>query len=294
MLPPSSILLLLAATSPANPSSATWEKVFDGGADFLIYAVEASGRDNWIAGGSKGLVTATKDGTKVEPAHDRGVLGLFAESPTSIYALGQGELIWHFDGKKWTEEHVGPLPAKGQDRGPRRGADQLNFAFYENASPGAPLVALGPSLVLARRPDGTWAKPADERARQKLWKAGQRGPQLSAPPAKCGALAWRWLRKDLAMFFCADHRAFIYEGGTVTAKGKMPRQCGPAIISIEYVRGEIYASCDSATLWKTDDQTWRQIAAPREKGLDEIPSIAVADGCLFVAGDRGVWRSCGP
>lgn len=289
------IFLLLAASAglPSSPPSppTSWEKIFDGAPDFRVSTVEASGRDNWIAGGSRGVVTATRDGIKVEPTHDRAVLGLFADGPTSVYALGQGELIWHFDGKHWTEEHIGPLPPEGRDRG-RRGADLLHFAYYKDTSPNVPLVALGPSLVLVRQPDGTWTKPADEPSRQSLWKLGQLGPQLSPRPAKCDALAWRWLRKGVAMFFCDDRRAFIYEAGILTAKGKMPRQCGPAIISIEYVGGEIYASCDAATLWKTDGKTWRQIPAPKQKGLDEIPAIAVADGCLFVAGDRAVWRSC--
>jgi hypothetical protein len=299
MLALSSLVVFLAATSPSSPvtsasssSQTTWEKIFDGGAGQRVYAVQALGRDNWVAGGSWGVATAAKDGSKVERTPDRAVLGLIVDGPSSMYALGQGELIWHYDGRKWSEEHVGPVLPKWRGRG-ERGADLLDFAYYEDASTNAPLVALGPWLVLVRQAGGTWAKPA-EADRQKLLRLGQSGPaQFVGRPAKCDALAWRWLKKDLAMFFCDDHRAFIYDAGTVTARGKMPRQCATVIVSVEYVRGQIYASCHSATLWKTEGQTWHQIAAPKGKGLVEIPSIAVADGCLFVAGDRAVWRSCG-
>jgi hypothetical protein len=33
---------------------------------------------------------------------------------------------------------------------------------------------------------------------------------------------------------------------------------------------------------------------PEEKGLKEIASISVADGCLFVGGNKSVWRACDP
>jgi hypothetical protein len=300
MLDVCSILLLLAAsdtpTSRATPPSSrgSWEKVFDGGTDFLIGAVHAASRDAWIAGGSRGVVTGSGRGIKVDSTHDRAVLGFFADGPASVYAVGQGELIWRFDGNAWTEEHVGRLAPKGRDGGIRRGADLLHFAYRESASPSAPLVALGPSLVLVRQPDGTWTKPA-EPDRVRLWKLGQLGPsELAGRPAKCDALAWRWIRTNLAMFFCADRRAFLYEGAAVTAKGKMPPQCGPSTTSIAHAAGELFASCASSTLWRTSGETWHEIPGPPDKRLKEIPSLSVADGCLFVAGDHAVWRSCGP
>jgi len=69
------------------------------------------------------------------------------------------ELVLHFDGKGWIQEHVGPAPKR-----PGRGADLLHAAFYVSAAADAPLVAFGPWLVLVRQTNRSWAlQPEPER-----------------------------------------------------------------------------------------------------------------------------------
>jgi hypothetical protein len=273
-----------SSSSQSAPAPATWDRVFQGtGPDDWVYVVHAAGRDEWFLGGKWGVARASKAGLEREATPGRAILGLFFEGADSVFALGRDELILRFDGKKWIEEHVGPKP-----RRPGRGADILYMAYYANPSPTAPIVAIGPSLVLVRQSNGTWKDPPNV-DRERLLEVGQLGPKITRP-AKCDAAGWRWFGRSTGAFFCHDRRTFIVDGGTVTAKGKMPERCEATINAIVYAKGEIYASCDAATLWKTDGQTWRQIPAPKE--LKEIPSISVADDCLFVAGGRGVWRSC--
>jgi hypothetical protein len=76
----------------------------------------------------------------------------------------------------------------------------------------------------------------------------------------------------------------------VAPKGNFPRQCGSTVGALAYARGEVYATCGT-TLWKTDGVTWRRIEAPKERSR-KLSSVAFADGCVFLAGDRTVWRSC--
>jgi hypothetical protein len=295
---PSLLVLLSSAASaevpgigsagPAtnSPARSRWEKVFVGtGSDGWVSSVHATGPDDWFVGGGWGVARSTKGTIEREATNGRAVLGLFFQSSDSVFAVGQDELILHFDGKKWIEEHVGPTPKrKGH------GADLLGSAYFESAIVGAPIVAFGPWLVLVRQPSRNWTLPS-ETERYKLSLRGDVGPADLALPAKCEKAGWFWLGPSKGWLDCHDRRAFIVDGGVATAKGKIPRQCERTVSSVFLASGEIYASCSSATLWKTEDQKWRQIAAP--KGLKEIPSISVAADCLFVASDRTVWRRCG-
>ena len=87
----------------------------------------------------------------------------------------------------------------------------------------APIVAIGPSLVLVRQSNGTWKDPPNA-DRERLLEVGQLGPKITRP-AKCDAAGWRWFGRSTGAFFCHDRRTFIVDGGTVTAKGKMPERC---------------------------------------------------------------------
>jgi hypothetical protein len=281
---------LLSATLAAgdnSPATPTWEKVFDGGADKPVSAVKAIGRDTWFAAGGRwGVATGTKTGTTVQPTHDHGVIALFVESPTSVYALGEGELIWHFDGKAWAEEHVAPMPPKGR----RPFSEHMLYLAYQDGAPKAPLVALGLMLVLVKRSDGTWAPPPSTE-KEALLKVGQLGPHISLPP-KCDRAGWEWFERNRGAFYCHDRRIFLWDAGTLTPKGKMPSKCYDSLHSMAEEKGELYASCSSLTLWKTEGEAWRRIEPPRQSGLKEVPSVSFVDGCLFVGSDRAVWRSC--
>ena len=281
-------LLTVIAASGTSATPLAWDKVFDGSSLGWVSTVEAIGRNTWIAGGAWGLATTVDARTSVESTRGHGVLGLFVESPISVYAFGEGELIWHFDGVKWSEEHAGPLPPRGQ----RRPFSQhmLYLSYFPGAAPNGPLVAFGLSLVLVKQPDRTWAPPP-EFDRQRLLHVGQQGPAISLP-SKCASAGWHWFGRDRGAISCHARRVFIVDTGKLTPKGKMPNECHDTINSLVESGGELYASCRTLTLWKTDGEQWRRIDAPKEQGLKEIPSLSVADGCLFAGGNKSVWRSC--
>jgi hypothetical protein len=281
-------LLTTIAVSGSSTTSPSWEKVFDGTLYGWVSTIAAIGRDNWIAGGPWGLATVTKAGINVESTHAHGVLGLFVESPVSVYAFGEGELIWHFDGKQWTEEHVGPLPPKGQRR--PFAEHMLYLSYFPDTAPNTPIAAFGLSLVLLKQADGTWAPPPNtDKAR--LLEAGQLGPRISLP-AKCDPAGWHWFGRKRGALYCHDRRTFIQDAGKLTPKGKLPTPCYDAVNSLVEANGELFASCRSLSLWKTEGERWARIDAPNEKGLSELPSISAAGGCLFVGGNKAVWRRC--
>jgi hypothetical protein len=284
-----SLALLLAAggsSSPAPPStSPKWEKVFDGAPSERIYAVAAVGRDDWFLALERAVAKVTKSNVERHDTMPRQAQGLYVASPTSVYALGDGEMVLHFDGKTWTEEHVGAPPPRPRRRG--TGAPDMLVSAYLSDST---LVAVGPSLALLKQRDGSWTQPA-KADRQKLWEAGGLGPKV-AWPSGCARAGWLWLGKNRGFFFCHDRRAFVWEAGKLTAKGSIPRKCYDSLNSMAEERGEFYVACSSATMWRSQGETWQAVAEPKEKGLKEIEFMAAADGCLFATGPRSVWRAC--
>lgn len=282
------ILTASVGVSPhsGNASAPTWERVFDGKENEWPSAIAATGQDAVFVGGAWGISTVTSAGTTIDSTHGHGVLGLFVESSSSVYAVGEGELISHFDGKKWSEEHVGFLPPRNQRR--LFSEHMLYRMHFDNGSDEA--IAFGVVLVLVKQPNGTWAAPP-QTERDKLLETGAVGPELPNGPSHCDGRAWHWFGRDRAFFSCDDHRAFIVERGRVTPKGKVPRQCGSTVGALAYATGEVYATCGT-TLWKTYGGTWRRIEAPNVRAK-QFSSIAFADDCIFIAGGRTVWRSCG-
>jgi hypothetical protein len=282
-------LLATVAANGSSPSRQAWEKVFSATSYGAVSSVKATERDRWIAGGPWGVVTSTTTGARVESTHGHGVLGLFVESRESVYAFGEGELIWHFDGKKWTEEHSGAVPPRGQRR--PFAEHMLYLSYYSGVLPNDPLVAFGLSLALVKQPDGEWAAlPSPER--EKVLERGQLGPR-NLRPVKCDPAGWNWLGRNRGALSCHDRRVFVFEGEQPIPKGQLPGSCDRGLHSLVEAKGELYAACEGPTLWRTEGQTWTRIDPPKEKGLKEIAAISVADGCLFVAGSKAVWRRCG-
>jgi hypothetical protein len=273
-----SLLSFLAVSSPGGK----WQMVFEGtGADGWVSSVRASSADNWIAAGGWGVATAQGTNLTRRTTPGTAILGLRSEANEGTFAFGSNEAILRFDGHAWIDEHVGVTPRR---RG--RGADLLYRGFREQAS--GPMIAVGPSLVLVRQPDGHWTEPpAKERAR--LLDVSIVGPKITRPD-HCAPAGWSWLEGHRSVFFCHDRRIFVYEEGVLRPKGKMPAECDGAVLSFAYDRNELYASCDGGTLWKTKDENWTSIAPPVRHA--ELGSISIAAGCLFVTAERTVWRSC--
>ena len=176
-------LLLAVPSSAAAPAPPNWEKVFEGtSSDRFITALHATGRDDWFMGGGWGVARASKSLVVREDTRGRAVLGLFYDGPNSVFALGTDELILHYDGKSWTQEHLGPAPKR-----PGRGADLLHSAFYMGASSDAPR-RLWP-MAGPRSADERGVDPsARTRERKTLqpWRIGPRNQ--TAPEVRRGGL----------------------------------------------------------------------------------------------------------
>lgn len=279
-------LLLAGSTGRGGAASPAWEKVFEEvGSNDWISTVRATSPKEFLVAGAKG-VARVRDTGAVERRATGGnaVLGIFGDDSKDLFALGVGELVLHFDGETWTEEHIAP----GATPRPRKGEDLLQSAFFQADAPG--VVAFGPRLVLVRQADSTWVRPtAKERGR--LSDIGQGGPQDFSRPPGCDPDSWFWLGRNFAWFGCQDGRTFLFQGGKVVPKGKKPSLCR-TLTTVAVGGSEIYASCANGTLWKTNGESWRALPPPPDKSK-AFRSISVNGGCAFVAGRKAVWRWCG-
>ncbi len=206
-------------------------------------------------------------------------MGLVGDSHDDVFALGDGELILHFDGKAWAGQHVGPRATR-----PRQGDDILQALLDVEGN----TFAFGPALVLVRQA-GAWSAPPPSEGRKLRDLAGS-GPSLQLPQ-KCAQAGWFWLDKKTGFFDCHDGRTFLYREGAITPKGKMPRDCATGFNGLTKGQGEVFASCGNGNVWKTDGDVWRRYATFRG---EKVGSISVTDQCVFVAGTRAIWRHCGP
>ncbi len=262
-----------------------WEKIYEArGTKEWLSSVWAEDRDNWFVAGDWGATSVTKTGTVRTETAGPNVLGLLGESANSVFGVGTAELILHFNGKSWVQEHIG-----SSTKGPLRGDHLLYSAFYFPDATESRLVAFGPRLALQRQRDATWTRPPrPEMARLSL--LAEIGPPDR--PARCDRDWWFWLGKNRAWFSCKDRRTFTYERGKTIPKGLKPVSCA-RVTRVAVEKGEVYAICAERTIWKTDGQTWGVLEPP--SGSDrEYRSISVAGGCVFLAGRRTVWRSCVP
>ncbi|MFL5305285.1 MAG: hypothetical protein ACJ8F1_08730 [Polyangia bacterium] len=284
------LTLFTAVALAAGPAQMTvggsgWEKVFEASAaEGFVTAVWAANRDEWFVGGKRGVTRVTKSGQEMRNTRSP-VAGLFGETPKSVFALGYDELVLHFNGKAWSEEHY-VATAK---RGARDYDDLVQLAFYVPGDPRATLTAFGPHAVLQREINGTWRAPS-EPERERLSSLAETGP--AERPAGCAADGWFWIGKDLAWFVCQDGRTFIRDRGQVMPKGRIPRAC-PTRTRAAFDGSEIYVACHDRGVWRTDGKTWRRL--PRFAGQDQATfDISVADKCVFVTTKHAVWRRCEP
>lgn len=272
------VAAIMAGASPAPP--AAWEKVFEStGPKEWTFAVLAFGRDDWFAGGVWGVARGTASGVERKATSPRAVMGLAGDSHEDVFALGDGELVLHFDGKAWTEEHVGPRATR-----PRQVDDILQSLLEVEGTS----VAFGPALVLIRQRRAWSPPPAPERRR--LHALASAGPPLGLP-AKCAQAGWFWLGKATGFFDCHDGRAFLLREGTIIPKGMIPRECGTGFHDLTTGQGEVFASCGDGNVWRTEGTVWRRYATFRGQ---RVGSISATEKCVFVAGSRAVWRNCKP
>lgn len=275
---------LVATLAPVSAGAGPWEKVYEAAEpDGHVAAVWAADRDDWFVAGKWGVTHVTKAARESRGTRST-VAGLFGENAKSVFALGYEQLVLHFDGRTWTEEHDVPT----QKRRPRDYDDLVHSAFYVPGDPRGTLMAFGPHAVLERGVDGTWRTPSEpERAR--LSSLAEHGPADN--PAACRGESWFWLGRDLAWFICQDRRTFIFDRGQVAPKGRIPGSC-PTQTRAAYAGGEIYVACSERGVWRTDGQTWRRL--PRLDGDPPTFAISVAGKCVFVTARRTVWRRCEP
>ena len=223
-----------------------------------------------------------KAGVQRYETHGRPAIGLFGDSPRNVFAFGPHELVLHFDGDRWTEEHASARAAHG-------GADLLQAAYYLPDQPRPRLIAFGPHLALERHEDGHWTTP-QEPERHRLELLGGIGPP-ERPPG-CRSDTWLWMGRSLAFVACQDRRAFAYDSGQFTLAGKVPASCS-MIARAALSKHDLYLVCANKTLWSIEGQTWLKLEPPRDKD-DDYFSISVADDCVFLTARHSVWRKCLP
>ena len=281
-----SLSVLLSATGSIGVREAAWEKVFElGGNDRWISSVRAVGPDDWFVAGDWGVTRISKANVERRETPGTPILGLFLDGPTSMSAVGARELVLHFDGKAWTEEHLASQPRKKASRA----EDELVAAFRLEGQGSSSIVAFGPHLALMRQPDATWANRS-EAERYRLWSLGSMGPPNIARPPRCVPGAWFWLSGPSAWFTCQDGRAFTFQAGHVAPQGTQPRECR-TLTAVASAQDQTYIVCANGTLWKTLGVSWQAVTPPKVKDTD-YASISIVEHCVFLAGRRTVWRTC--
>ncbi len=163
----STVLLTIALAGTATnvvSSSPSWEVVFQGekGPDGWVSAVVATARDDFFVSGGWGVTRATSGRLDRRDTPGHAIFGLVALSTEEILALGAGELVLHFDGKAWVQEHAGPaVPAK------TKAPNTLLYSALQTC--GDPnVIAYGPKLILERQRDSSW-KGVFGAERERFW-----------------------------------------------------------------------------------------------------------------------------
>ncbi len=185
------IALLGTTTSAAGTPRTPWETVFEGerGPDGWVSGVAALARDDFFVAGGWGITRATAGRVERRDTPGHAIFGLVDANPDGIFALGAGELVLHFDGKTWTEEHAGAaVPPR------TKSANTLLYSAFQTCSDPNE-IAFGPKLVLERQRDLSW-RAASGDDRERLWDL-VRGWASSAVarPSRCDAGSWFWLGK---------------------------------------------------------------------------------------------------
>jgi len=281
--------LALAVWSSVAAPESRWQKVYEAtGPRGWIADIRAIGRDDLFVAGEWGVTRITAHGVERHETGDRGIVRLFADGADDVFAVGVGDVILHFDGRSWAEEHVGPHP----DRPMGSKRDLLHTVFFRSDTPRSTMVAVGPEHVLERRDDGSWSAPP-ERERERLFLASV-GDPLPAPG--CHGGPWFWLGKSRAWFACDDLRTFSYDRGTITPTGKRPASCR-SLSGATMSNGESYIACGDGHLWAVRGQSWQPMSRPDDQSPDrdrEYGAISAAGKCVFLAGRRTVWKRCDP
>jgi hypothetical protein len=287
------VVLVIVSVAPAATrardgkgrvaTSSAWEKIFAVDArESWVSAVWAVSDEEWFVGG-KGFGAHSSRGTVTKERLQGDVILGFGTDGKSLFALGADQLILRVDGRGWRREHEARSPAKARRADPF--VDVLDSAQRLEEAPTSPLLAFGPSALLARRGDGTWVVPSPvERVR--LLRLASLG-RLDRVPRGCDSTEWSWLGEGRAWFLCADRRAFLVGAGPPTSVGIAPRGCYSRVSATALDGGDLLVGCESRGLWREHLGIWTQVPAP-----SGIRSVSVGGQCAFVATKQEVWRRC--
>jgi hypothetical protein len=276
-------LALGASRTGGSSEPPGWERLYEvAEKDARLSAVWADDAGTWVAGGKGVLVRGGPAGLEREPVGERTIVGLSSDGRGGVFAVGWDELVLHFDGKKWVEEHFKAGPPKGK-RG-RHNEDLLQHVADLPARARPALVAYGPWLVLIRQPDGSWRQPP-ENERYDLVMLAQTGPRTGRP-AGCAGADWDWLANDRSLFSCHDNRAFLNSGGQAKELGVLPRECQAGIRPSAIRGSEVFTLCDGH-IWRSAVNQWKRVTAP-----ERIQAFTVAGRCIYVATNGAVSQHC--
>jgi len=280
-----SALLAVPALFVADLGTADWMKVYEvHSARDWIAAVWAVDRDDVFVGGSWGVTRVKDADQRRQDTPGVAVEGFAGDDSKGIFAVGTRELVLHFTGTSWLQEHAAPSSVK---RSPT--ANDLLHSVAYLSDGGTTFVAFGPNLALKRQEDGTWTKPP-EPERSRLYARAELGP--TEGPPKCHHDAWFWLGRNLGWLSCKDRRVFIYDDGRFIARGSIPKSCH-VVTRVGYAQDASYVVCAEHQIWRTAGQTWKLLPPPAGKDHDYF-AVSVAGRCVFVTARRTVWRRCEP
>jgi hypothetical protein len=258
-----------------------WSKVFELAGPPASFETVGASAEGWMAAGPEVIVVSRRGRIESTREPGRTILSL-ASTGDGIFALGLDQLVLHFDGGRWIDEHFTPSPSASTRR--QRIAAILYGAHTFGSGISAVTAAFGPRSVLLRGRDHTWTSPP-EGERYRLIMLAQTGPDIPRP-AGCALAAWLWVSDDEGWFTCHGGRSFRHGPGGTTPTGKVPAACQDAGDGIAVVGRNVYLLC-AGNLWKSLRERWTRVPGPKD-----LQAVAGGPTCLYAVTKSAVWESC--
>lgn len=275
------LVMAIGRVQPVCAEEIRWTKAFELTGPPASFATVGAGAEGWMAAGVE-IIVVSRNG-RIESTREPGrtILRL-ASTRDGVFGLGLDQLILHFEGGRWVDEHFVPPPSASTRR--QRIAAILYGARVFGSGNNAVTAAFGPWSVLLRGRDHTWANPPEEE-RYRLNVLAQTGPDIPRP-AGCALAAWLWLSDDEGWFTCHGGRSFRHEAGATMSTGTVPGACHDAGEGIAVVGKDVYLLCEG-NVWRSSQERWDRVSAPKD-----IQAIAGGPACLYAVTKRSVWASC--
>jgi hypothetical protein len=275
------LAMAIGQIQPVRAEEIGWTKAFELTGPPASFVTVGASAEGWMAAGAE-IIVVSRNG-RIESTREPGrtILRL-ASTGDGLFGLGLDQLILHFDGGRWVDEHLVP-PSSASTRRQRIAAILYGARVFGSGN-NAVTAAFGPWSVLIRGRDHTWTN-APKNERYRLNMLAQTGPDIPRP-AGCALAAWLWLSDDEGWFTCHDGRSFRHGAGGNTPTGRVPGTCDDAGEGIAVVGKDLYLLC-GGNVWRSSHERWDRVPAPKD-----IQAIAGGPTCLYAVTNRSVWASC--